>query len=232
MPRFDVAPAWLERIFYDEPRLQSELTRNHSTPNGAVGSGGAGPPPSRPSIVTRMSKPEVVFREITLPASTLGLLHKALRDEAGDLAAIHSLHDAGYAAGGPFWATFESTLGWPIEKVEADEFWASLTGFMAERGWGKLTHTSPHPGVGLLASPDWAEAETPSEDGPACSFTAGMLAHVLTTAAAGPVAVLEVGCRSRGDAECVFAFGSGDAVHDLYGLLLDGSDLPDALTDL
>jgi hypothetical protein len=46
------------------------------------------------------------------------------------------------------------------------------------------------------------------------------------------VAVLEVDCRARGADRCCFAFGSEVAIHDLYGHLLDGSDLDDALAAL
>ena len=50
--------------------------------------------------------------------------------------------------------------------------------------------------------------------------------------AGGPVAVLEVTCRTRGDDACAFAFGSEGAVHELYGKLLEGADLDGALDAL
>ena len=54
----------------------------------------------------------------------------------------------------------------------------------------------------------------------------------LSGAAGGPVAVLEVTCRTRGDDGCTFAFGSAATIHDLYGLLLEGQDLDSALASL
>jgi hypothetical protein len=59
-----------------------------------------------------------------------------------------------------------------------------------------------------------------------------MLSALLSEVAGGPVAVLEVTCRTKGDERCTFAFGSAPTVHDLYGLLLDGQDLDSALAAL
>jgi hypothetical protein len=50
--------------------------------------------------------------------------------------------------------------------------------------------------------------------------------------AGSPVAVLEVSCRTRGDDRCSFLFGSEQAIHDVYGLLLEGDSLDDALATL
>jgi len=44
--------------------------------------------------------------------------------------------------------------------------------------------------------------------------------------------VLEIRCRSRGDDECAFAFGGEDAVHHVYGALLDGTDFSRATAAL
>jgi hypothetical protein len=59
-----------------------------------------------------------------------------------------------------------------------------------------------------------------------------MLSALLSGAAGGPVAVLEVTCRTKGDDRCTFAFGSAATVHDLYGLLLEGQALEAALAAL
>jgi hypothetical protein len=48
----------------------------------------------------------------------------------------------------------------------------------------------------------------------------------------GPLAVLEVGCRSRGDEECLFLVGSEQAIETVHGYLLDGDALNAALTRL
>lgn len=171
-------------------------------------------------------------REVALPASALSTLRRALKREAGPLAAIHALHAAGYGAGETLFDSFARTVRQPLEEVGETTFWTGLTRFMGRRGWGSLDHRSLHPGVGLLTSSDWAEAGDGSESQPGCAFSAGLLSHVLTRAAGEPVAVLEVSCRGRGDESCAFAFGSEATIHDLYGLLLDGKRLEQALAEL
>lgn len=169
--------------------------------------------------------------EVALPAAALAELRRALRAEAGPLATVHALHAAGYGAGGPLFEVFSGTGD--LDDRDEEAFWGGLSDFLARRGWGTLAHSAPHPGIGLLSSGNWPEA-TPQapERQPACAFGAGLLSSLLTHAAGGPVAVLEVGCRSRGDDRCTFAFGSEAAVHELYGLLLDGRDLDTALSEL
>jgi bacteriochlorophyll 4-vinyl reductase len=175
---------------------------------------------------------ETPAREVALPAASLAALGRALKDQAGPLAAIHSLHTAGYDCGAPLFDSFAKTLPRAVEDLSEKAFWDSVSRFFERRGWGKLTHSSPHPGVGLLTSADWAEADGRHESQPVCAFSSGLFAHLLTRVADGPVAVLEVSCRAHGDPSCKFAFGSEIAIHDLYGLLLDGSDLDRALTEL
>lgn len=169
-------------------------------------------------------------REVALPAAALAGLRRALREEAGPLATVHALHAAGYDAGGQLYDAFAGD-GSPTGRDER-AFWRTLSDFLARRGWGRLEHSAPHPGIGVLASEDWAEATLTDERQPACAFGSGMLSSLLTRAADGPIAVLEVSCRSRGEDRCRFAFGSEAAVHELYGLLLDGRDLDTALADL
>lgn len=173
------------------------------------------------------------YREIAVPVSVFGILRKELARETGTLPAIHALHAAGYAAGaeaaGAFRAVPEEDVGGLAEGV----FWTRLAGFFIRRGWGTLVRSTEHPAVGLLTSRDWVEsagAET-SEDA-SCSFSTGFLSGLLTALAGGPVAVLEVSCRGRGDDRCGFAFGSETAVHELYGHLLESGDLAGALIAL
>lgn len=171
------------------------------------------------------------LREVALPAVALPGLRRALRDEAGPLATVHALHAAGYDAGGALFDAFDG--GRDVAGRDEASFWRRLSEFLARRGWGTLEHSAPHPGIGLLSSPDWAEAgEDGAERQPACAFGVGLLSSLLSRAADGPVAVLEVACRSRGEARCTFAFGSEQAVHELYGRLLEGHDVDGALADL
>jgi hypothetical protein len=109
-------------------------------------------------------------------------------------------------------------------------FWDHLSSFFTKRGWGTLSHRDAHPGIGMLSSADWGEARTDRVDAQAsCSFSAGFLSGLLSQLAGGPIAVLEISCRSRGARSCDFAFGSEGAIQALYGRLLDGDDLDRAL---
>ena len=166
-------------------------------------------------------------RELALPADALIQLRRSLREETDPLSAIHALHTAGYASADEFWRLFARDAD-PRES-DGGTFWTRLAELFARRGWGRLHHSERHPGIGTLTSTDWAEADSGTESQPSCAFSAGLLSGLLTEAAGGGVAVLETHCRSRGDAECRFCYGSEQAIHDLYGLLLDGHSLEDAL---
>lgn len=172
-------------------------------------------------------------REVAFQARALGTLRRSLRREAGALAAIHALQAAGYEAGEGLYDTFRRGVGDDPATLGETSFWTAMNSFLSRRGWGEIRQDTPHPRMGVLASPDWAEAaDDSSEDQPSCAFSAGMLAGFLTSAAGNPVAVLQVGCRSAGDDECVFAFGSENSVHELYGHLLDGLGFDAALAEL
>lgn len=180
-----------------------------------------------------MEASERSVREVAIPAAGLSTLRRTLQQEAGPLPTIHALHAAGFASGQALWASLRK--GFERELAASDEqtFWPRLGGVLVRRGWGRLSHHGAHPGIGLLASPDWAESQrTAGERQPSCIFSAGMLSALLTGVAGGPVAVLEVTCRTRGDDHCTFAFGSSATVDDLYGLLLEGRDLDGALAAL
>jgi predicted hydrocarbon binding protein len=172
-------------------------------------------------------------REVAVPVSVFAVLRKELATEIGTLAAIHALHDAGYQAGVEAARGFPTNAHEDVSSLAEGDFWTRFTSFFARRGWGNLTPGTSHPAVGLLDSTDWVEAADLQEsDDASCAFSAGFLSGLLSTLAAGPVAVLEVACRARGDERCSFAFGSETAVHELYGYLLDGEDLDGALTAL
>lgn len=172
-------------------------------------------------------------REMALPKTVLVTLRHSLRGEAGPLPTVHALHAAGYEAGEAMASPLLASLNDAPEEVTRDEFWSRFRDFWSRRGWGELEHRAPHPGVGLLVSSDWAEAgDDARESQPSCAFTSGLLASILGRVADGPIAVLEIRCRSRGDEDCAFAFGSETTVHDLYGALLEGAGFDDALASL
>jgi hypothetical protein len=168
-------------------------------------------------------------REIAIPASAFGSLRAHLEKEAGALPTVHALHHAGYAAGA---AAAPALAGGDSGALGEAAFWTRLTDFFGKRGWGSLRHAQPHKAVGLLTSGDWAEATGEGGADASCHFSAGFLSGLLTELAGGPVAVLEVGCRSRGGDSCQFVFGSEGAIHELYGRLLESADLDAALAAL
>lgn len=172
-------------------------------------------------------------REIAVPVSIFATLRSALAGDVGELAAIHALHNAGFAAGVDAAETFRGSEKEDVLGLSEEDFWNRLTLFFARRGWGTLSHQTLHDAVGTLTSPDWTEAAADGAgDQASCSFSTGFLSGLLSTLAGGDVAVLEVACRARGDAACTFAFGNAAAIHEVYGKLLEGSDLAAALAAL
>ncbi len=178
-----------------------------------------------------MDAPATMPREIAVPVSIFGSLRSELEKEAGALPTIHALHHAGYEAGAAAAASF--AVGGDVANMGQSAFWARLSEFFSHRGWGTLEQSGEHAGIALLSSPDWAEASPDAGDSEAsCCFSTGFLSGLLSELAGGPLAVLEVDCRARGDEQCCFAFGSEVAIHDLDGHLLDGTDLEGALAAL
>lgn len=173
-------------------------------------------------------------RDVAVPPQAFVVLRRALHEKAGALSAVHALRSAGYEVGLTLADTFAREVqGGDPTSLDRSIYFKRLSRFFEARGWGQLHHSAPHPGVGLVSSEDWAEA-TPDgdEDQPSCAFSSGMLAALLTRTAGAPVAVLQVGCRSRGDESCSFAFGSEAAVEGLYRLLAEDHDLDTALAEL
>lgn len=183
-----------------------------------------------------MRRPGTTTAELALPVPSLLALRDALEAEVGGDAAARVLRHAGHAAGEALYPLLTANGGEdqtePAELPE-EEFWRRVADLFAARGWGRLHFEAIHPGMGALESGDWVEADA---DGgrlrPSCHFTTGLLANLLGRAADGPVGVLEVECRSRGDLRCRFAFGGQDALEAVYGALTQGHDLDQALATL
>ncbi len=183
-----------------------------------------------------MPRPGSTTPELALPVSSLIALREALEAEVGGDAAARALRHAGHAAGDTLYRLLAANAGNedinPAELPE-DEFWHRVADLFAARGWGRLHFEAVHPGIGALESGDWVEADADSHRlRPSCHFTTGLLANLLGQAAGGPVGVLEVECRSRGDLRCRFAFGGQDALEAVYGALVKGHDLDQALAAL
>lgn len=81
-----------------------------------------------------------------------------------------------------------------------------------------------------MNSAEWAEADPDSDTTlPSCHVTAGMLAGLLGRLAGEHVAVMEIECRSRGDAECRFLAGAPDTLQAVYDGATAGRDYREVL---
>jgi len=172
-------------------------------------------------------------RDLAIPAAALTFLRQALRKEAGPLQATHALHDAGFATGEAMFDEFARMVRDDPASLDEARFWEALSRFFHVRGWGPVEHERLHPGVGLIRARGWAECDPHGgESQPGCAFTSGLLAHMLGRVAQGPVAVLEVSCRSSGGEGCEFLFGSERTIHEVYGRLLNDQPLESVLEAL
>jgi len=184
----------------------------------------------------------------TFPDLTLDDLTRILReaqDEPGRDLSPSALQRAGFAAGEGLFREFAAGIpGKDPASLAGERFWEVLARFFQRRGWGRITQSRVHPGMGLLTAWDWAEtrnAETGhgrTGDGEGglrgagaagCAISTGMLARILGEVAQGPVAVLQVACPSRGDDACQFLFGHEDPVRRSYDLLQEGVPLDQIL---
>jgi predicted hydrocarbon binding protein len=175
--------------------------------------------------------------ELAIPVASLAALRHSLAQEVGADAAARALAAAGHAAGAALFsqlATAPETNGTPtVDGISETAFWRKLSNLFSARGWGTLGHAPAHQGVGSLESADWVEADDDAGAArPSCFFSTGMLANVLGNAAGAPIAVLEVECRSQGDARCRFLFGSMEAMQAVYDQVGSGQSVESALSEL
>jgi predicted hydrocarbon binding protein len=161
-------------------------------------------------------------------------LRAALERDTG-LQAASYLQEAGFAGGEELFHEFGdwlvATRG--VEHAgDLDVQFLSevLSQFFSEQGWGELTASPLGPAVLALDSAEWAEASDESRgEFPSCHVTCGLLADFFGRLSEGLVAVMEVECRSRGDARCRFLAGAPETLSALYDRMAQGSGYADAL---
>jgi predicted hydrocarbon binding protein len=162
-------------------------------------------------------------------------LRASLERDAGLQAATH-LQEAGFAGGEELYQAFEGWLAAqrkvsPPGDLDMQYLGEVLSDFFAEQGWGKLTVLPLGAAVLALDSPDWAEAlDQPQGEFPSCHLSCGLLADFLGRVSQGLVAVMEVECRSRGDAKCRFLAGAPETLSVLYERMAQGSGYLEALS--
>jgi predicted hydrocarbon binding protein len=161
-------------------------------------------------------------------------LRAALERDTG-LQAASYLQEAGFAGGEELYAEFAewlvATRG--VERpadLDAEFLSEVLSEFFAELGWGQLAAQQLGAAVLSLDSADWAEAADEGRgEFPSCHLTCGLLADFFGRLSDGLVAVMEVECRSRGDARCRFLAGAPETLSTLYDRMAQGSSYIDAL---
>jgi V4R domain-containing protein len=186
-----------------------------------------------------MGRPGSRPADLALPVASLAAIRDALTAEVGGDAAASALRAAGYAAGDALFTALTQPLGAQdrtqaasLGKLSAKTFWRHLGQMLSTRGWGTLTHSAVHPGVGALDTTNWVEVSPETTARPSCFFTTGLLANLLGLAANAEIAVLEVECRSCGDARCRFLFGSPVTLEALYGRLRAGESIEKTIKSL
>jgi predicted hydrocarbon binding protein len=171
---------------------------------------------------------------LRLGRRVLHQLRAALERDTG-LQASTYLQEAGFAGGQELYAEFAdwllATRG--VERAqELDVQFLSevVSEFFAEQGWGALEATPLGPAVLALDSSEWAEAADEGRgEFPSCHLTCGLLADFFGRLSDGLVAVMEVECRSRGDARCRFLAGAPETLSSLYDRMAQGTSYADAL---
>jgi predicted hydrocarbon binding protein len=153
-------------------------------------------------------------------------LHASLAAHAPDQL-VTILQEAGYAAGEGLYRSFATTNN-PAD-LDADMLAETLSEFFTSGGWGSVTITPVGTGALALDSSDWVEAEPGTAQSPMCFFSAGMLADFLGRLSDETVAVLEVECRSRGDARCRFLSATPEVLERVYNDMTTGKTYEDAL---
>lgn len=161
-------------------------------------------------------------------------LRASLERDAGLQAATH-LQQAGFAGGEELYNSFTTWLAWRHKVEQPTDLDMQFLGevlseFLEEQGWGRVSAIPLGPAVLALDSTDWAEAlDEPQGEFPSCHLSCGLLADFLGRVSQGLVAVMEVECRSRGEARCRFLAGAPETLGILYDRMAQGSGYLEAL---
>lgn len=170
--------------------------------------------------------------DVILPAGGLADLRRAV-EEISDESAIRALREAGRRLARDAENAIAERGGAPLPVLSFATFWSELQRYFDEAGWGRIEHDEVNKGIGSVLASDWAESD-PEEgrSAPGCHISTGLLAELLTKAVGQPVAVMEVSCRSRGDAACRFLFGSPTTLLLVHRKLAQDSSVEEALAAL
>jgi len=164
---------------------------------------------------------------LNLGRATLDQVRSVLERELPQQAA-GLLREIGFAAGEACFEGFVASVAerYGVETPQAlDARYLSeaVGAYLREEGWGTAALETRAPGLVALDSPDWIEAGSRSAATPSCHFSSGMLSDFFTRLGGYPAAVMEVECRSRGDARCRFLIGSPDVLTWIYEGMVAGT---------
>lgn len=174
------------------------------------------------------------FHCVGLGRRALQQLRASLERDTG-LQAASYLQEAGFAGGEELFAVYSAWLGQTHGvqepgQLDADHLSDVLSRFFSETGWGTLTVSQLGEAALALDSDDWAEATEGAEASyPSCHLSCGLLADFMGRMAGETVAVMEVECRSKGDARCRFLAGSPDTLAALYDRMSQGMGYEEGL---
>jgi uncharacterized protein len=163
---------------------------------------------------------------VAVSRAALSALRASVLRDAGPAAAAY-FQEAGYAGGAAVFDTFRTWLqerGYgSADSLGVEEFAARASEFFHDLGWGSIRLGALRDAVATLDSTDWSEAEPGSGlDQPGCHLSTGMFADFFGRIADTPLAVMEVECRSAGDARCRFLLGSAEVMERLYESMSEG----------
>ncbi len=173
--------------------------------------------------------------EILLPVSVFKSMHSELAVGLNTTEGVRMLSRVGYQSGLTAASLMNQEFGGDSSAMGQDTFWSSISAFLSRRGWGTLSHSTPHRAIGVLRATDWAEAKPQSDTNirvTNCRFSEGYLSGILSKLSGRSVAVLEISCQTRGDDACEFAFGSESAIQKLDKAILNGAEISNALEAL
>jgi hypothetical protein len=171
---------------------------------------------------------------VGLGARSLQTLRASLERDLGANAAAY-LQEAGFVGGTDLFNAFcawlaESTGVADPGTLDAAHLPGVLTAFFSNLGWGSLSVAPLGDAVLALDSADWAEADPNAGAAyPSCHVTGGLLSAFFGHLGAGMMAVLEVECRSRGEARCRFLAGAPETMHAMYERLSAGLGVEEAI---
>jgi uncharacterized protein len=158
---------------------------------------------------------------IAVSRAALAALRGSLLRDAGPAAAAY-FQEAGYA-GDAFRTWLQERGHGSPDSLGVEEFAALASEYFHDLGWGSIRLGALRDTVATLDSTDWGEADPAGGlDQPACHLSTGMFADFFGRIADTPLAVMEVECRSAGDARCRFLLGSAEVMERLYESMSEG----------